>query len=173
MAWEEWEQLKAQAADQQSPAMQLNHVDGGGGTYGPYVLPKEYGDLRVGQKDLAKIGSAANSLYNQLWDKARVAVPSSDSAAGDLSKQGFALGAGLQHVSNRWEEQLKSLMDACAQVSNHMHTTTKLHAGDEGYIQRQMSSIDTLDAGFDERVGVPGEKNPVYSEDKGKKDEKE
>jgi hypothetical protein len=30
MAWDEWEQLKAQAASGQSAHMQLNHVDGGG-----------------------------------------------------------------------------------------------------------------------------------------------
>lgn len=106
-----------------------------------------------------------------MWDKARVAVPTTDSAATDLTKQGFALGAGLQTVSNRWEEQLKSLMDATAQISNHMHVTRKLHAGDDGYIERLMSSIDTLDAGFDERVGEPGKKNSVYGAPKDKKDD--
>ncbi|MEU8468999.1 hypothetical protein AB0F30_13960 [Streptomyces sp. NPDC029006] len=168
MAWDEWEQLKTRAAAGQQAHMQLNHVDGGGGTYGPYVLPGKTGDLKVGHQDLEKIGSAAHRLYNQLWDKARVATPTSDSAAGDLSQQGFALGAGLQHVSTRWEEQLKSLMDACAQISNHMQTTKAVHANDEHYIQRQMSSIDALDAGFDERVGAPGKKNSIY----GEKDEK-
>ncbi|GAA3117225.1 hypothetical protein [Streptomyces echinatus] len=168
MAWDEWEQLKAQAGQGQSPNIQLNHVDPGGG--GSYTLPSETGDLKVGRKDLEKIGGSAHHLYDQLWDKARVATPSSDSAAGDLSKQGFALGAGLQHVSNRWEEQLKSLMDACAQISNHMQTTKAMHANDENYIQRQMSSIDALDDGFDERVGAPGEKNSVYG-DKSKKKE--
>ncbi|MEV7815926.1 MULTISPECIES: hypothetical protein [Streptomyces] len=172
MAWDEWEQLKAQAAQGQSAHMQLNHVDGGGGTYGPYPLPNKTGDLKVGHGDLVKIGSAAHHLYDQLWDKARVATPSSDSAAGDLSKQGFALGAGLQHVSNRWEEQLKSLMDACAQISNHMQVTKAVHANDENYIQRQMSSIDALDDGFDERVGVPGKKNSIYGE-KSKGDKKD
>ncbi|MEU7428529.1 hypothetical protein [Streptomyces sp. NPDC040750] len=168
MAWDEWDRLKADAAQGQSTQMRLNHVDPGGGTYGPYVTPSETGDLKVGHKDLEKIGGAAHRLYDQLWDKARVATPSSDSAAGDLSKQGFALGAGLQHASNRWEEQLKSLMDACAQISNHMQTTKKVHANDENYIQRQMSSIDALDDGFDERVGTPGKKNSIY----GEKDEK-
>ncbi|MFD9096101.1 hypothetical protein [Streptomyces collinus] len=167
MAWDEWEQLKAQAASGKSAHMQLNHVDGGGGT-DPSDAPSKTGDLKVGHKDLEKIGGAAHHLYDQLWDKARVATPSSDSAAGDLSKQGFALGAGLQHVSNRWEEQLKSLMDACAQISNHMQTTKAVHANDENYIQRQMSSIDALDDGFDERVGTPGKKNSIY----GVKDEK-
>ncbi|SOD82749.1 hypothetical protein [Streptomyces sp. Ag109_G2-15] len=169
MAWDEWEQLKAQAAERQSTRMQLNQVDGGGGYS---AMPSQTGDLKVRHDDLVKIGSAAHHLYNQLWDKARVAVPTSDSAAGDLSKQGFALGSGLQHVSNRWDEQLKSLMDACAQISNHMQVTKAVHANDDNYIQRQMSSIDALDAGFDERVGAPGEKNPYYGEkDKSKKKE--
>ncbi|MDW8805428.1 hypothetical protein P1P68_11740 [Streptomyces scabiei] len=168
MAWEEWEQLKAEAAERQSTHMQLNQVEGGGGAT---ALPEKFGVLKASQTDLSKIGKIANTLYNDLWDKARVAVPSSDSAAGDLSKQGFALGAGLKHVSTRWEEQLKSLRDAVAHISNHMHVTTKLHNGDEGFIQRQMSSIDALDAGFDERVGGPGEKNPAYYPEESKKKE--
>ncbi|MEV3861145.1 hypothetical protein AB0J38_43415 [Streptomyces sp. NPDC050095] len=167
MAWDEWEQLKADAAGRQSTHMQLNQLDPGDGG-GSAALPGSTGDLKVTDADLNKIGSSAHTLYNQLWDKARVSIPSSDTAAGDLSGQGFALGGGLKHVSNRWDEQLKSLMDACAQISNHMQVTKKVHAGDDHYIQRQMSSIDALDAGFDERVGKPGEKNPVYEEPKKK-----
>ncbi|MER6064295.1 hypothetical protein ACQPXS_32910 [Streptomyces sp. CA-142005] len=164
MAWDEWEQLKSDAlARQQGGAahMQLNHVpdDPGGGSA---TVPSQTGDLKVTQHDLTKIGSEAHTLYNQLWDKARLSNTSVDSAAGDLTKQGFALGSGLQHVSNKWDTQLNSLLDACAQISNHMQVTKKIHAGDDAYIHRQMSSIDTLDAGFDERVGGPGKHNPVY-----------
>ncbi|MGX5187882.1 hypothetical protein ACWKT5_35505 [Streptomyces avermitilis] len=162
MAWDEWEQLKTHAAERQSARMQLNGADGGQNGYGPFAPASKTGDLAVGHDDLVKIGKNAHKLYDHLWDQARVAVPSSDTAAGDLSKQGFALGAGLKHVSDRWDEQLKSLMDACAQISNHMQVTRKVHSGDESYIQRQMSSIDALDAGFDERVGDPGEKNSIY-----------
>ncbi|MDX2597566.1 hypothetical protein PV343_35750 [Streptomyces sp. WI03-4A] len=165
MAWDEWEALKA---EHEPAGMQLNSVPDGGG-YGPYVVPNQTGDLKVGHDDLVKIGKSAHELYNQLWDRARVSVASSDSAASSLSKQGFALGGGLQHVSDRWDAQLKSLMDACAQISNHMQTTKKVHAGDEHYIQRQMSSIDALDAGFDERVGAPGAKNDYGKQDKGEK----
>lgn len=160
MAWDEWEQLKADAVGRQSSRMQLNQLDPGGG--GSMALPSQTGDLKVGHSDLTKIGSQAHGLYDDLWNKARVAIPSSDKAAGDLSGQGFALGGGLKHVSKRWDEQLKSLMDACAHISNHMQVTKKVHAGDEHYIQRQVSSIETLDAGFDERAGKPGEKNPAY-----------
>ena len=170
MAWDEWEQLKADAVERQqgSAHMQLNQVGGGGPASAP---PSHYGGLEVKNDALTKIGKDAHTLYNQLWDKARVHLASSDIAAGNLSKQGFALGTGLQHVSNRWEEQLKSLMDACGQISNHMQVTKKIHDGDEGYIQRQMSSIATLDAGFDERVGAPGEKNKIYGEQSKKKDD--
>ncbi|MER6344197.1 hypothetical protein ACWC10_07310 [Streptomyces sp. NPDC001595] len=169
MAWDEWEQLKTQAAERQSTQMQLNQLDPGDGSPGHAGGPSSFGDLKVANASLTKISKSAHSLYNALWDKARVAVPTSDSAAADLSKQGFALGAGLQHVSNRWEEQLKSLMDACAQITNHLQVTKKIHSGDDNYIVRQMSSIAALDSGFDERVGAPGEKNPVYGEKSDKK----
>ncbi|MBZ9638497.1 hypothetical protein [Streptomyces sp. PSKA30] len=169
MAWDEWEQLKAQVAERQSTQMQLNQLDPGDGSPGIAGGPTHYGRLEVPNASLTKISKSAHTLYNALWDKARVAVPTSDSAAGDLSKQGFALGAGLQHVSNRWEEQLKSLMDACAQITNHLQVSKKIHGAGENYIVRQMSSIATLDAGFDERVGQPGEKNPIYGEKSEKK----
>jgi hypothetical protein len=160
VAWEEWEQLKADAAERHATHMQLNQVDGGGG--GHTGMPDTTGDLKVGHADLVNIGKHAHGLYDKLWNKARTATPSSHKAAGNLLKQGFSLGAGLQHVADRWEEQLASLRDACAHISNHLQVTRKIHAGDEQYIQRQMSSIDALDAGFDERVGGPGKKNPVY-----------
>ncbi|MEU6390715.1 hypothetical protein [Streptomyces sp. NPDC046939] len=156
MAWDEWEQLKTDAAERQSTRMRLNQA-GGGGAAPP--LPGKTGDLTVKDADLAKIGSHAQALYDGLWDKARVADASSDKAAGNLLGQGFSLGSGLRHVASRWEAQLKSLMDACAHISNHMQVTKKVHAGDEHYIRRKMSSIDTLDRGFDERVGEPGRPN--------------
>ncbi|MGZ0202925.1 hypothetical protein ACNFR7_22395 [Streptomyces sp. RM1] len=164
MAWDEWERLKTDAAQRSagSPRMQLNHV-------APMEGSTTYGDLKVTNADLAAIGKDARDLYDQLWKRARVAQATSESAAGDLTEQGFALGAGLKHVHQRWEDQLKSLLDACAQIANHMHVTQKIHSGDDGYIARSMSSIDTLDAGFDDRVGPPGRKNPVYETPKPKK----
>ncbi|MGY9068559.1 hypothetical protein [Streptomyces sp. CAS3] len=164
MAWDEWEQLKSDAAARGSGSarMQLNHV-------APIEGSTTYGDLKVTNADLAAIGKEAHSLYDQLWKKARVAQPASESAAGDLTTQGFTLGKGLKHVHQRWEDQLNSLLDACAQIANHMHVTQKIHGGNDGYIARTMSSIDTLDAGFDDRVGAPGKKNPVYEDPKPKK----
>ncbi|MET8248770.1 hypothetical protein ABZV31_32935 [Streptomyces sp. NPDC005202] len=168
MAWHEWEQLKAQAAERGSTRMRLNQLDPGSGSGTPHD-PDQYGDLKVSQGSLAVIGKHAFDLYNDLWNKGRRAVPSSEKAAGKLFDRGFALGAGLQHVATRWDEQLTSLRDACAHIANHMTVTKKLHADDDHYIRRQMSSIDALDAGFDERVGQPGEKNGIYGDPGAKK----
>lgn len=164
MAWDEWEQLKSRAAERQSAGMRLNQLEPGGGA----PAPERYGDLRVGQADLARIGRKAFGLYNDLWDKGRRAVPSSESAAGALSRGGFALGGGLRQVATRWDEQMASLREACAHISNHMTVSKKLHAGDDHYVHGLISGIDSLDAGFDERVGAPGRPNPVYGTGGGK-----
>ncbi|GAA1017345.1 hypothetical protein GCM10009564_54890 [Streptomyces thermogriseus] len=63
MAWEEWESLKAQAAERRSTQMQLNQADGGGGGGGS-------SDLVVRRDDLGAVGHEAYIL----WDNLR-AVP--------------------------------------------------------------------------------------------------
>ncbi|MEO3977386.1 hypothetical protein [Streptomyces sp. CAU 1734] len=168
MTWDEWESLKASAAERSSARMRLNGLpaEGGGGSAG-----SGQGDLRVSQKDLAGIGDQAFKLHNRLQKEARVAVPSSDRAAGDLAGQGFAVGGALRHVSKRWERQLKSLMDACAHISNHMKFSEKTHRDDDEFIRRGMSGIATLDQGFDESYAPAGKRNPVYDPPaKGKSD---
>ncbi|WP_199552105.1 hypothetical protein [Streptomyces sp. N35] len=156
MAWDEWEQLKSEAVERQGGGqMQLNRLD----DPPPGPDGSSFGDLVVGQQDLAKIGDSAHKLYDRLWKEARVAVPSSDKAASDLTSQGFALGAALQHVSNRWENQLRSLMDACAHINNHLAITKNQTRQDDDYIRRNMSAIATLDAGFDENWAAPGKNN--------------
>ncbi|MBQ1093799.1 hypothetical protein [Streptomyces sp. B93] len=170
MAWDEWERLKAEAAADRPTGMRLNQLPVEGGESSAPGDPAKYGDLNVNQRDLAKIGKNAFDLYNDLWDQARQAVPSSEKAARTLTSRGLALGSALQHVATRWDEQLSSLMDACAHISNHMTVTKRLHAEDDHYIRRQMSSIDVLDAGFDERVGRPGPRNEIYGGPGGKQD---
>ncbi|MEV0482561.1 hypothetical protein AB0I69_18385 [Streptomyces sp. NPDC050508] len=147
MAWDEWEQLKSQAAQKQSAHMRIDQLppDGGGST--------PQGDLTVDHKDLAAIGDRAFKLWEDLGQYGRDASPSSQTAASDLTTQGFRLGAAVNHVQQRWEEQLTSLLDACAHISNHMDYTKKAHQGDEFYISGQISSISTLDKGFSEGTG--------------------
>jgi hypothetical protein len=151
VAWHEWEQLKAEAASKQSAHMRLNQLpaDPSGGT----GTKDAWGDLKVSQKDLAAIGKAAHDLFKDFGrysDHARVA---SLAAASGLESEGFALGGALSHVTERWVDQVQSLLDACAHISNHLRYTKNQHAADETYIAGTLSSISTLDEGFDERKG--------------------
>ncbi|WP_329233500.1 hypothetical protein OHB07_27720 [Streptomyces sp. NBC_00111] len=152
MAWAEWEQLKAEATDKGSTQMRLNKAEPGGGG-------GKKGDLAVNQTDLSGVRDEASTLNTRLWKEARVAVPTSESAAGDLSTQGFELGGALRHVSDRWDVQLKSLMDACGHIANHVDLTKFLHNGDDQYVRSRVSSIAALDQAFDDDNAPKGEKN--------------
>ncbi|WP_175412781.1 hypothetical protein [Streptomyces sp. TRM64462] len=147
MAWDEWEQLKSEAAEKNATAMRLNQLppEHGGGT-------PQGGDLKVHQKDLAAVGDSAFKLFDKLGKHGRDAWSISQTAAKDLTTQGFALGGALDHVQENWEKQLKTLLDACAHISNHLDFTQKAHAGDEYRITGMVSSITTLDQGFTERT---------------------
>ncbi|MER5675388.1 hypothetical protein ACFWZK_10565 [[Kitasatospora] papulosa] len=148
MAWAEWEQLKSEAAEKRSARMQLNQLppETGGG-------PPPQGDLKVNQKDLAAIGDVAYRMYGDLEKAGDHARASTQKAAGTLKTETFALGGALDHVASRWIDQVRSLQDACAHISNHLDYTKGAHAGDEVYIATVVSNIDTLDKGFDERSG--------------------
>ncbi|MGW2642228.1 hypothetical protein [Streptomyces sp. NPDC001348] len=147
MAWDEWEQLldEAQKRPQRSTHMQLNQLpaDPGGGS--------SQGDLRVNQKDLAAIGDAAYGLHQEFRHFSDLARMSSVKAADGLESEGYAIGSALNHVAQHWVDQVQSLLDATAHISNHLDYTKKAHAGDEQYIAGTLSSIATLDQGFDER----------------------
>lgn len=151
MAWDEWEQLKAQAAERHSTKMELNQLPADPGGSGGGDSPQ--GDLRVNQKDLAAVGDAAYQLHQSFTHFSTYARAASLTAAGGLKKQGFALGAALDHVAERWADQTRSLLDATAHISNHLDYTKGAHAGDEVYIASSISSISTLDDGFDHRSG--------------------
>ncbi|WP_326810534.1 hypothetical protein [Streptomyces scopuliridis] len=126
--------------------MQLNQLPG---DQGP---GNQQGDLAVNQTDLAAIGDAAFKLhgdFDRFSDHARAA---SQKAADGLKTEGFAIGGALQHVASRWIDQTRTLLDACAHISNHLDFTKGAHAGDEVYISGTLSSIAQLDEGFDERT---------------------
>jgi hypothetical protein len=137
MAWEEWEQLKAQSAERQSPHMRLNQLapegGGGGGTTG---------DLVVRQDDLGAVGHEANILYDGLRKAADIAgagagkdgVGSTMQAAATLKSHSFATGSALETTVEMWTSQVKSVLQACAHISNHLDYSKKRHAEDDAEI---------------------------------------
>ncbi|MFI6645540.1 hypothetical protein [Streptomyces sp. NPDC050504] len=145
MTWDEWDRLKADAAERHT-RMRLDMIDGGGSA------GSDRGDLKVSQKDLAVVGDAAFALRQGLARDGNHARATSDAAAKKLAGEGYSLGSALSHVTKRWEEQTQSLLDACAHISNHLDFTRKVHAADDDHVFLTVSAISQLDQGFDEGV---------------------
>jgi ribosomal protein S15P/S13E len=143
---DEWNRLVSAAAQRKSTQTRLNQLDGGEGGGG---APQ--GDLSVDQKDLAAIGDEAFKLRGRLVKDGDHARASSYSAAAALRKD-FEIGGALDHVTTRWKEQLRTLTDACAHISNHLEYTDRAHSNDEHYISGLFNSLSQLDEGFDERT---------------------
>ncbi|MER7641742.1 MULTISPECIES: hypothetical protein [unclassified Streptomyces] len=135
MAWEEWEQLKSQAAERQSTHMRLNQLapDGGGGGSG---------DLVVQQDDLGAVGHEAHILYDDIRSGADISgagagkdgAGSTAQAASALKSRGFETGGALERTVEVWTSQVKSVLQACAHISDHLDYSKKRHAEDDAEI---------------------------------------
>lgn len=141
MAWDEWEKLKGEAAGKGGGA-------GGGGSAGGAGGQKV---LSASEKDLTGVANDAFILFERLGREGRGPIATSARAAGDLKGQGFALGGGLHRVQERWGQQVRSLVDACAHISHHMKFTGKVHRGDDHSVRQAVSSIKQLETSFDEK----------------------
>jgi hypothetical protein len=143
MAWDEWEQLKSEAAERRSTHMRLNQLpaDGGGGGGG---------DLVVHQDDLGAIGHEANVLYDDLRNEADISMAGADKngtgsttqAAAALKSHGFATGGALEKTVEIWSSQLKSVLQACAHISNHLDYSQKRHSQDDAQIGAVIREAD-------------------------------
>ncbi|MEU8690514.1 hypothetical protein [Streptomyces sp. NPDC048665] len=103
MAWDEWEQLKADALTRRQDGMRLDSADtaGGGGTAGaPYLKTNKAG------KDYA-----VKALRNELRPKTEQAGSHADesSAAAVHAFSGWSTGSGLKTAHAEWELQVKNL----------------------------------------------------------------
>lgn len=129
MAWEEWEQLKADAMQRQSTQMQLNQLpaDGGGGSGGG-------GDLVVRDDELGKLGNLAYDLVERFRVDADLARPSTFRASIDLFNDGLDMGSALTELHDAWNTQQGALKEACAHISNHLDFTRAQHAKDEAQV---------------------------------------
>ncbi|MCL6733003.1 hypothetical protein [Streptomyces neyagawaensis] len=144
MAWDEWERLKSDAAQKTSTNMQLNQsaASGGGGGVD--------GDLVVNQDDLGAVGHEAFVLHGDLQKAADIAgagankegAGSTMQAAAALKSHGFATGGVLETTVEMWTSQVRSILQACAHISNHLDFSKKLHAQDDAKIAAALRGRD-------------------------------
>ncbi|MFI1221727.1 MULTISPECIES: hypothetical protein [unclassified Streptomyces] len=133
----EWAELRSAAAERS--AMQLNSApaEGGGTTAG---TP----DLVVNRDDLGAIGNDAYELRTKLSKDGDHARPATFDAAIALTNGNFASGAAVLKVHDFWQTHLKTLLDSCAHISNHLDYTKALHAKDDVKIGGDLTSISKL-----------------------------
>ncbi|MFJ4526090.1 hypothetical protein ACIP4Y_35045 [Streptomyces sp. NPDC088810] len=134
---QEWTELRAAAAKR--TAMQIDSIpaDGGGGGGGG-------NDLVVNRDDLGAIGNDAYELLGRLAKEGDIARSSTFDAATALTNGNFVSGSAVLKVHDFWQNHLKTLLDACAQISNHLDYSKAQHAKDEAKIEGDLTRISVL-----------------------------
>ncbi|MCM9080068.1 hypothetical protein L1606_18615 [Streptomyces spororaveus] len=142
MVWDEWDKAKADVAGERQVSMRLNQV-----TSGP---DGGQADLVVHQDDLGEVGHEAFLLHGQLQKQADIAGAGADGsgsgstmqAATSLKTAGFSLGGELETTVSVWTSQVKTVLQACAHISNHLDYSKKAHAADDEAIAASLRSRD-------------------------------
>jgi predicted KAP-like P-loop ATPase len=63
-------------------------------------------------------------------------------AAATLKSHGFETGSALETTVEMWTSQVKSALQACAHISNHLDYSQKLHTQDDAKIAAVVSGRD-------------------------------
>ncbi|MFJ8752354.1 hypothetical protein ACIREO_23910 [Streptomyces sp. NPDC102441] len=152
---EEWAGLKAEAAAR----MQLNSVP----TRDPDASSTD-ADLVVHDDELGKIGHFAYRLHNNLKADGKHARTTSR-AGTSLTSDGFEMGKALTSASTAWAEQVGTLLDACAHISNHLDYTKASKKKDDDWAAAQVS-VSKISDYYDvpdenARPSVPKPQGPI------------
>ncbi|MFF9321159.1 hypothetical protein ACF1BP_25060 [Streptomyces sp. NPDC014735] len=135
---EEWAALRAEST--QRVDTRLNGVDDGkGGSSGAGAA-----DLVVNQDNLGAIGNEAYGLHTRLSKDGDHARPSTFEASLALTNGNFSSGSALLKVHDQWNTQLRTLLNACAQISNHLDYSKAAHTKDDVQIAGDLISISKL-----------------------------
>ncbi|MFI1810114.1 hypothetical protein ACH414_07205 [Streptomyces sp. NPDC020422] len=97
-------------------------------------------DLGVDQDKLGAIGSAAYALHGRLAKDGNHARTHTAEAATGLKANGFRTGSAMAEVHTTWSSQLATLLDACANISNHLDYSAASHAKEEEDIRAALAA---------------------------------
>ncbi|MCM2391268.1 hypothetical protein [Streptomyces albipurpureus] len=139
----EWAAMLSDAQERQTTT-RLNQLapDPGGSGSGGGGAP----DLMVAQDDLGAVGSEAFRAHDQLRKRADIAGAGSGrsssgstaQAAKECSDHRLAMGDELLVTLSLWDTQVKTVLQMCAHISNHLNYTKKSHANEEAEIEASL-----------------------------------
>ncbi len=93
---------------------------------------------------MGSIGHEAYGLHTRLSKDGDHARPSTFEASLALNNGNFSSGAALLKVHDRWNTHLRTLLNACAQISNHLDYSKAAHAKDDVQIAGDLISVSKL-----------------------------
>ncbi|MGY0058414.1 hypothetical protein ACWY4P_17980 [Streptomyces sp. LZ34] len=140
----EWAELVSAAREKQSVGMRLNKAEPGAGGSGANH------DLVVHQDDLGAVGHEAFEVHGMLHKKADIAgagidksgAGSTAQAAKELSTRQLTMGDELYTTLEVWTTQVKTVLQMCAHISNHLDYSKKAHAKDDAEIAASLRQRD-------------------------------
>ncbi|MEV5876061.1 hypothetical protein AB0L75_17855 [Streptomyces sp. NPDC052101] len=106
MAWDEWEQLKAAAANGQGAHMQLNHVPPEPGGSGTLVTNKPAWS-KAGQA----VGTLSSSITTALGKL-------TDGQKGLVAESGCQTSGAQKEVHDSWDRYVKAVSGRCTRLSD-------------------------------------------------------
>ncbi len=97
-------------------------------------------DLIVKYDDMGEIGHAAFLLRQHLSSAGKHAQAHTEAAAKSLANTGFDMGTALTKAGEGWQGQLQLLLDACAQISNHLDYSVKSSKQEDHFVAARMEA---------------------------------
>ncbi|MFJ4522387.1 hypothetical protein ACIP4Y_15790 [Streptomyces sp. NPDC088810] len=131
MSWDEWEQLKADAAARGSTGMQLNHVPsepGGGGA----------GDLKSDKKVWAKAGEDTKGLQDAVG-KALGKLDDGQSGLGEMS--GVQSAAAQQELYESWKKYVTDVNGRCGELGGLLERSGRDLAMSDAEVKAELDKI--------------------------------
>ncbi|WP_430382936.1 hypothetical protein [Streptomyces sp. P10-4] len=130
MSWDEWEQLKADAAARGSTSMQLNRAapDGGGGG----------GDLKSDKKAWVKAGEDTKGLQDDIG-KALGKLDDGQSGLGDIS--GVQSAAAQKELYDSWKKYVGDVKGRCGELGGVMERSGHDLAKSDGDVKAELDKI--------------------------------
>lgn len=140
---DEWAEVLSTTQGRKSAGTRLNTAGSGGSASGAM-------DMVVTQDDLGAVGHEAFLLHDLLSQKADIAGAGSDKsgsgstaqAATELSSRHLAMGGELLTTLSVWSSQVKTVLQMCAHISNHLDYSKKSHAQNDKRIEDSLRHRD-------------------------------
>ncbi|MFH8615282.1 hypothetical protein ACH4E8_09435 [Streptomyces sp. NPDC017979] len=107
-------------------------------------------DLVVHQDDLGAVGHEAFRIHGELRRHSDLAGAGADKsgagttarAARELQGHNLASGGELHTTLEVWTSQVKTVLQMCAHISNHLDFSKKSHADDDAHVAASLRRRD-------------------------------